>query len=154
MLLGWMDTLEGNTRFSEKLVQGQRALDARSRDGRFSVADVFKPGIAPTSRSICLPPLTGYLGVDLHILSGTRLSRILKIGQWASGRRTEQSDILAGLLGRARPTIGTGQKSRTIFPDERPSFSKETISGRTTGHSNPGKQVGQIGQEIRAFQAL
>ena len=38
-------------------------------------------------------------------------------------------------------TIGTGQKSRTIFPGTRTSFSREKISDRTTGLSNPDKQV-------------
>jgi hypothetical protein len=46
--VGWM-CWQWIIRSSEKLVQGKRALDERSKDRMFFAAVIFKPGIAPTS---------------------------------------------------------------------------------------------------------
>lgn len=49
-------------RFYFVLGQG---LDTRSKDRMFFEANVSKPGIAPTSRTTCFAPFTGYLRVML-----------------------------------------------------------------------------------------
>ena len=49
VLLGWTDEPPWTSGSSVKYVLGQGQLDACSRDGIFSVADVFKSRISPTS---------------------------------------------------------------------------------------------------------
>ena len=118
----WMDALEGDKRFFREIGLVLRGLDAWSEKGA-----VFRSG-----------------GLQSRDYDNKSLQRA----------RSRADELNVGLLDFGRDetfkefenrTIGTGQNSRTIFPAKRTSFSRETTSDWTTGHSNPGNQNGQIG---------